>query len=207
MAFSVETFDLSLNNSVTGTPLTANVYRVEGIDRQLSIGELVMAICLNSATELERQIVEKMEASARNTAKLEKMTALQTALVAWQSETQEAQATGTATISRNVVDLARYVEGIDLDGYDDWIAYLTDEETIGLKLSITEYGGEDGFSYDQISSLIEEISSGMDSLNTVSQSEMIDLQVLTNRRDERYNLISNVAKSFNTVLISNANNL
>ena len=47
----------------------------------------------------------------------------------------------------------------------------------------------------------------MDSLNSVSQTTLIDIQSLTATRDDTYNLVSNVLKSLQTVLIGNVNNL
>ena len=47
----------------------------------------------------------------------------------------------------------------------------------------------------------------MDSLNTFSQQKMIDLQSQTTKRDQAYDMISNVLKSLNTVLVGNANNM
>ena len=47
----------------------------------------------------------------------------------------------------------------------------------------------------------------MDSQNSFSQQTMIDLQALTAKRDQTYDMISNVLKSLYTTLASNANNL
>ena len=47
----------------------------------------------------------------------------------------------------------------------------------------------------------------MDSLNTISQDTLIQLQSLTAKRDQSYDLVSNVLKSLNNVLVGNANNL
>ena len=47
----------------------------------------------------------------------------------------------------------------------------------------------------------------MDSLNTISQDTLINLQSLTAKRDQTYDLVSNALKSFNTVLVGNANNI
>lgn len=59
--------------------------------------------------------------------------------------------------------------------------------------------GEDAF--------IKEIDQQMDSLNSFSQQTMIDLQSLTNKRDQSYDMASNVIKSLNTTLVAIANNL
>jgi hypothetical protein len=47
----------------------------------------------------------------------------------------------------------------------------------------------------------------MDSLNSFSQQTMIDLQALTAKRDQSYDMISNIIKSLNTVLVGTANNM
>ena len=85
------TFDLSMINpeemvidsttyAKSGPRLTANVYTIDGVYwegttnlRQLSIGELVMAICLRRASELETQIIEKMKSMEEVSEQLEKM--------------------------------------------------------------------------------------------------------------------------------------
>jgi hypothetical protein len=54
---------------------------------------------------------------------------------------------------------------------------------------------------------ISQIESKMDEKNSFSQQKMIELQSLTNKRDQSYDMISNVLKSLNTVLVGNANNL
>ena len=54
---------------------------------------------------------------------------------------------------------------------------------------------------------ITKMEAKMDSLNTFSQQKMIDLQSQTTKRDQAYDMISNVLKSLNTVLVGNANNM
>ena len=65
MAIVVDGIFLSLKND-DGEYLTANVYTVDGVyeadnvtPRRLSIGQLVMALCLQRAAELELDIVKK----------------------------------------------------------------------------------------------------------------------------------------------------
>ena len=55
--------------------------------------------------------------------------------------------------------------------------------------------------------LITEIESKMDSLNSFSQQKMIELQSETNKRDQAYDMITNILKSLNTVQIGIANNI
>ena len=55
--------------------------------------------------------------------------------------------------------------------------------------------------------VISVLEDKMDSLNTISQDTLINLQSLTAKRDQTYDLVSNALKSFNTVLVGNANNI
>ena len=55
--------------------------------------------------------------------------------------------------------------------------------------------------------LITEIESKMDSLNSFSQQKMIELQSETNKRDQSYDLITNILKSLNTVQVGISNNI
>ena len=55
--------------------------------------------------------------------------------------------------------------------------------------------------------LITQIESKMDSLNSFSQQKMIELQSLTNKRDQSYDMISNILKSLNTTMVGNVNNM
>ena len=86
--FEIASINLSMKDA-GGDPLTANVYKLEGVQnadgslREMSIGQLVMALCLSRATEIEAKIVAKMEAMAANSADLEKLTALDKDLVEW----------------------------------------------------------------------------------------------------------------------------
>ena len=55
--------------------------------------------------------------------------------------------------------------------------------------------------------LITAIESKMDSLNSFSQQKMIELQSETNKRDQAYDMISNILKSLNTVQVGIVNNI
>ena len=76
-------FDLSLVSPETGEYLTARAYTVEGVNnvdgtpRELSIGQLVMAICLQRATALEAGIIALMEEMNSTSVKLELMTQIE----------------------------------------------------------------------------------------------------------------------------------
>ena len=55
--------------------------------------------------------------------------------------------------------------------------------------------------------LITDIESKMDSLNSFSQQKMIELQSETNKRDQSYDLVTNIIKSLNTVEVGIVNNI
>ncbi len=54
--------------------------------------------------------------------------------------------------------------------------------------------------------LITLIESKMDEKNSFSQQKMIELQSLTNKRDQSYDMISNILKSLNTTMTGIVNN-
>ena len=190
--FETHTIDLSLRDSSTNRPLTANVYTLEGVTnvdgtlREMSIGQLVMAICLSRATELEADIVALMEKMSENTAQLEALTEADTLLVA---------KTGTDTYSS--ITLSKSFTFVDESGVSHTCT-TTDEVLSAFGISYS------GRTYADIASDVE---TKMDSLNTVSQEQLIELQSQTSKRDDTYNLISNVLKSINTVLTGNVNNM
>jgi hypothetical protein len=55
--------------------------------------------------------------------------------------------------------------------------------------------------------LITDIEAKMDSHNSFSQQTMIDLQAQTAKRDQSYDMISNILKSLHTTLMTNVNNM
>ena len=55
--------------------------------------------------------------------------------------------------------------------------------------------------------LITDIESKMDSMNSFSQQKMIELQSETNKRDQAYDMITNILKSLNTVQVGISNNI
>ena len=205
--FEINTIDLTGRDVESGKVLTANIYQLEGIDRELSIGQLVMAICLDRATELEAKIIELMNDMTATTARIEELSALEDNLVNF------AGSTGTNTLTPTWANFG-YGSASDLpEGvtststyWTTWlhdtfqIDYITDSDgnTISAGTALTR---------DQVSEYITLVENKLDSLNSLSQEKMIELQSNTNKRDQSYDLISNVLKSFNTVLLGNANNL
>jgi len=191
MAIGIDTFDLSMTSPDTGRYLTANFYTVDGVTnadgslRQLSIGQLVMAICLNRASKLETDIIALMEEMNSTSAQLAAMTQIEEDIL-----------DGGANMDNISTSHVTY-NGTDYTFYNFLVNVL------GMSSSAVPTGFVDGSNTDFITAL----EAKMDEKNTFSQQKMIELQSLTNKRDQSYDMISNVLKSLNTVLVGNANNM
>lgn len=203
--FEVENIGLSLADPNTGVQYTANVYRVDGIERQLSIAELVMVVCLGRATEIEASIINKMEEMARTTNNLEVLTNIISKLVELQDENAE----------KNVKDLRddsfKYENFYWYDGTDKTSQNLPSISALKTFLigmvGLSELNDPDRWKDIKISELVSMISSKMDSLNSVSQKQTVELQSMTNKRDQSYDLITNMLKSINSIITGIANNI
>ena len=200
MPFTTHTIDLLVNDPSHSTriqdhfaegqtSLTANYYTVPGVTypdgtpRALSIGQLVMALCLQRATELEAEIILIVEDLNKTSEDLERLTEIESAIV-------------NATDSSVNLKTTK-LKGTDISYYD----FLTKSEyEIELK-SVPETANS---SSEQ---LITDIEAKMDSHNSFSQQTMIDLQSQTAKRDQSYDMISNILKSLNTTLMTNVNNI
>ena len=200
MSFTAHTIDLLVDNpnhltriqdhfAQGQTSLTANYYTVPGVTnpdgtpRALSIGQLVMALCLQRATELEAEIVATVESLNKTSEDLERLTEIETAIV---------NATDSSVDLKNTK-----LVGTDISYYD----FLTKSEyEIELKsVPVTADSSSE--------QLITDIEAKMDSHNSFSQQTMIDLQSQTAKRDQSYDMISNILKSLNTTLMTNVNNM
>lgn len=197
MGFNTVEFNLSFDNSrIGGTgKLAASYYTVAGVNnpdgtpRALSIGQLVMALCLArvASTEvdengnkigLEPRIIDVVESLNTTSENLERLTEIESAIV---NETSGSVDLTAKTLS-------------------DGTTYKAFLESMGITVSSNTANA-------QSEQLITDIESKMDSQNSFSQQTMIDLQALTAKRDQTYDMISNVLKSLYTTLASNANNL
>lgn len=199
--FNTVQIDLSMKNPETGALLTSNVYTLEGVTnadgslRQMSIGQLAMAVCLSRATKLESQILAEMEAMAETTDRLDRYSRVEADLANWQKDNPNATLT-LAVINANAT------------AYPDLYATFSDAtkraqflSDIGMSTSQTSW------SPDEVDEIMQKTEEQMDSLNTISQEQLIDIQSLTSKRDDTYSLVSNVLKSLYTVMTGNVNNL
>ena len=183
----------------TGEYLAANVYTVEGVTnadgslRRLSIGGLVMALCLKRAHDLEMGyddsltgqhvdgIVEIMSSLEATTELLERMTEIETNVL-----------DGNVNLKTKKL----WYQGVEMTYYE-FLTTCTEVE------NVPETGTVNEKSTDFLAALEAE----MDSKNSFSQQTMIQLQSQTTKRDQAYDMVSNVLKSVNNTLVGNANNL
>ena len=210
MAIGTVEFDLSMIDQETGLNMTARAYTVDGIKnadgslRELSIGQLVMAICLDRASKLEASIITLMEQMNDTSAQLEAMTKIEETIVNWASS-----ATGSDYKRLTGLSFANgQYAGVN------YFAFLTQEqygvqlglgaEVYDVRVNDTTLHDSHEIFYDEFISLLE---AKMDEKNSFSQQKMIELQSQTSKRDQAYDMISNILKSLNTVLVGNANNL
>lgn len=192
MTFDTDAITLSLRNAQTGKALSANVYEVtfnDGSMRTMSIAQLVMAICLERATEMEADVVDIMEQMARVTANIEAISDIEKKLLELNDGENITNVNGSWTIAYE-------------DAYGNVI-----EETFTSASSVLNNLGIAASAASSIDSIIDNIESKLDELNTTSQEQMITLQSQTNKRDQSYELISNVVKSLYTVMTGVANNV
>jgi hypothetical protein len=190
MAIGTVEFDLSMVSPESGEFLTARAYTVEGVEnadgslRQLSIGQLVMAICLNRASKLETDIIALMEEMSATSAQLAALTEIENDIL-----------DGGANMDNINTSHVTY-DGRDYTFYDFLV------NVMGFSSSDVPTGFADASNTD----LITLIESKMDEKNSFSQQKMIELQSLTNKRDQSYDMISNVLKSLNTTMTGIVNN-
>lgn len=198
MAIGVDQIYLSMKSPDTGAYLTADVYTVEGVTnadgspRLLSIGQLVMALCLKRAHDLEMGyddsitgqhvdgVLEIMNSLETNTEILECLTKIET---------------DTLDGDVNLKTKKLTFQGVEMTYYD-FLTRQTGVENVPT-------GTVNSKSTEFISALEAE----MDSRNSFSQQTMIQLQSQTTKRDQAYDMISNTLKSLNNVLVGNANNM
>ena len=190
MAIGTVEFDLSMVSPESGEFLTARTYTVEGVEnadgslRQLSIGQLVMAICLNRASKLETDIIALMEEMSATSAQLAALTEIENDIL-----------DGGANMDNINTSHVTY-DGQNYTFYDFLVNVMK------FSASDVPTGFADGSNTD----LITLIESKMDEKNSFSQQKMIELQSLTNKRDQSYDMISNILKSLNTTMTGIVNN-
>ena len=209
MAIGVDEIYLSMANPDNGELLTANVYTVAGVQnadgtpRLLSIGQLVMAICLQRAAALEAAIIEKMDLMEKTSAQLEAMTGIEEKVIGWPTMANPPH-TGYEHLYHDADKISG--TGSEYDGMT-MEAFLQQMGVIGQEIECVRWSGTKDPNDIMYDDFITALESKMDEKNSFSQKTMIELQSLTNKRDQSYDMVSNILKSLNTTLIGNVNNM
>lgn len=196
-SFGTRLTPLTIRNPETGRLLTANVYTIKGVEGTFSMGQLIFAICASIAIEREEALVAIMNDIDKATDKLKGLTDIQTALVDWFNE-----AGVDDRLNPGLLDVSLAHDGKTYEG-DGWRTYLVDV----CEMLPSEVPMGDALTRDEVEALIDSISDKMDSYNAINNEQLIQMQSETAKRDQAYDLLTNVLKSFNTQLVGNANNL
>ena len=150
----------------------------------LSIGQLVMAVCLERAVEKENEIITIMNTLNNTSSELENLTEIETEIVGKDAKSGQSVNLATKTLT-NKPDYT-------------YQAYL--QEILGSDVTVPATANSDS------SELITQIETAMDRRNSINQQTMIELQSATSKRDQAYDMISNVLKSLHTVMTGIVNN-
>ena len=213
MAIGVDQIYLSMTSPETGEYLTANVYTVDGVYeadgvtlRRLSMGQLVMALCLKRATDLESGYFYTDPSTG-----------------------EEVYEKGI--VGRRSPTTGRYRPGYmdDVEETSEQLRCMSEIEnavlasTVTLSSKTVTYNGN-AYTYDDFltnimgvadvpttankdsEEFLKAMETKMDEKNTFSQETMIKLQSQTTKRDQAYDMISNILKSFNQVMTATVNN-
>ena len=209
MAIGTVEFDLSMVNPNTGEYLTARAYTVEGVTnadgspRLLSIGQLVMAICLQRASDIENAIITKMSEMELTSLQLEIMTAIESKIIEWPNMSPEPH-NGYEHLYHDADKIS--APGSEYNG-KTMEEFLRAMGVIDDGIECVRWRGNPDPNDIMYDDFIKALEAKMDEKNSFSQQSMIELQSLTNKRDQSYDMVSNILKSLNTVLVGNANNM
>ncbi len=202
MAFDIDTIDLTMADQSTGMYLTGNVYYVDGVtdangvNRPLSIGQLVMAICLERAAEMEANIVSLMNTMNTTSEQLAALTEIENDVVNYKN--WPVYTLSASTITSDPANGAY--------GGKNYKEFLQSMEVIGSDISYIRNDSVQSAADIIYSEFVSKIESTMDSKNSMNQKDMITLQSMTNKRDQAYDMISNILKSLHGTIIGNVNN-
>lgn len=201
MAIEAIEFDLSMTDVDTGAFLTGYTYNVTVTDadgvtqttlRNLSIAQLVMAICLERAVALEQEIINTMNSLNRTSTELQNLTEIETAIVAKDGKQGEG------------IDLMHTTLQVDDQTYT-YYDYLTN--VIGLAVPTDSDNPNKATANSESTNLINDIEQAMDKRNSINQQTMIELQSATGKRNQAYDMIANISKSLSQVQTGIVNNM
>lgn len=192
---TVDTFDLSSTDEMTGLRNTAKVYWVDGINRPLPLAQLVMAICLERAASKENDVVRIMNTITSTTKQIEELSWLENILVGYADTGLNCpEGPWVCDWEAIIKDEKDLPEGCHWRGGGGgrWTEWL---EERGIKPFPVTTLGHFWYYASEINQILDAIDTKLDSLNTTSQKDMILLQSETTKRDQTYDLITAMVKS------------
>ena len=161
------------------------LYSIEGADG-LTLAQLVAAVCIHRGASLEARAVGRMN----------KMTVNNTFLQAMSSVCS--QMAGGASLD----DVANIPDSYELRKAARGCSIRTFLETeCGITISVT------GWSYSDRMTVINQLKTEMDSANTTSQEDAIELQSMINWRDMTYNTSSSVVTRYGNCGLNTAQHI
>lgn len=194
---AIETVELrTLPYQPEGTS-ASRMYSFRG-EEGLSLGRLLMGVCLERATMLERMSVGTMNRLARNNSQLEATANAMELLASVDVER-------AVMVSNLVVTLPE-----DYPAKGTWgLGQPTIVEFMEVELGIESSSIPGGlmWRYEQRTTAYGLIKAKADALNSVSQETMIDLQTLITERNTAYNLATNGNKILLGGKLNTAGNL
>lgn len=200
--FGTELMPLTIRNSETGRLLTATVYTLDGVDGVLSMGQLVMAVCLSRAADVESDLVVLMNEVNQTSEKLKCLTKIQAELVKWYEEHPADDKYGFEMTDKSWTYTDK--ESGKTYNYSNWREFLTDDTGCGMTDDLLK---KETLTRPEVEKLIDSVSDTLDGNNSISQDQLINMQSLTTKRDQAHDMVTNILKSFNSQEIGNANNL
>ncbi len=115
-AFTASAIQLTLKDPATDNYLAARVYKMDGVNggKPISIGQLVMALCLARATEMERSIIALMDTMEETTSQLERLTAIEEKLIANKAlTTTERNFLNDLGVAANITDIESKMDSLN----------------------------------------------------------------------------------------------
>lgn len=173
----------------TSASYKVNLYTYNGAEG-LTLGELLMAICLYRANTVEASTVSIMDVMSKDTARLNVISQLATDIV---NTAFGAKFSASTMITTEA--------GIQVTVY----SYMTSD--LGIPAASIPGGASAEWNNDERTTVYSLLKTKMDALNSISQENMIELQSLINKRDQSYNLASNGVKLMLNSGIAVANNI
>ena len=170
---SVPSGAVSVQTGIESTALGGiNLYNYGGCDN-LTLGQLVNAVCVHAGVALEDQTVNKMNIITVNARRLKALSQL---------------------VEKALLG-AQYSDTLDVEGYEG----MTYREFLENELKLTIGGnGTLPANLDKYAERLQLFTALKEKLNadaTASQRDMIDLQTYESRRDVVYNTATNVVKN------------